>query len=330
MKKIVRLILVLIYCLSIFPAALAQKVSLESLNLDLEAYKDYLSIIKYAVPMTATNALKNNELLEKNLNKRVTILGFVKPEDGKYYFTKGKLYSSVVLEEKTLAFRPDNYIEFEAKEMTPYKPFEVYQITGNLGKNGDKYTIKAEFAEPQDVQSQILFAPDFSEEVKKLPNLDWNWETSYIYDSGKLVATDVKKIELPEQLKKLDQNEVSLKIWILDKETQPFEPATNSRYISLHSIAAGKCLCCGYNVEYNYSNTALIKLKKALPPQMLGGTFIGKVHLNPKDQWLKNGFFTLEDAYLVEPQTMPYLPPPPKKIKLKPKQVLPALKLPGM
>ena len=329
MKKLIKLILVLICYLSIVQNVAAQEISLESLSLDLKAYENYLAIIKYAVPMTATKALENEKLLEKNLNKRITILGFVKPEDGKYYFSKGKLYSSIVLEEKKLAFKPQNYILFETQKMVPYKPFEVYQITGKLTKKQNSYVIEAEYAEPQDVQSRIIYNPDFSSKLENLPHLVWNWEAAYINDSGKLIATDVVKIECPEQLKKLDQKEVSLKIWILDKETQPYIPASNSRYISLHSIAAGKCLCCGYNVNYDYSNTALIELKKSLPPELLGGTFIGKVHLNPKEQWLKNGFFTLKNAYLTEPQTMPYLPPPPKKIKLKPKQILPALKLPG-
>jgi hypothetical protein len=324
MKKLVAAILL------VFTGAAGFASGVEQLSLDMEFYREYLGRITHSKPVALEQLPENETLFAEKVGQRVTIVGFVRPVDGGRYFTRGFLTETMKLYDSAAITRAR--VQFETSNPVVFLPFEGYQVTGMLEKNGeDGYMIRADYAEPQGQMSRAILFPDLASETAMLPAFGWEDVTLPRHESGELICQDPEQIVLPEKLAKLSGKRVVFTTWLLDEKQAGFAPpATGSHYISAYVIVDGACRCCGENVRYDLGNTAMLRPADVLPETVEGGTFMGTLTLNASGSMATDGLFTIVDAVLVRPKNLPGSPPVAigKQMKLDRKDILPALMLP--
>ncbi len=321
-------ILFIICFFALTNSCFASQAGVVSQTIDNEGYKDYLSRITHSKAFTIAQLKINPTLLKQNENNKITVLGYVIPIDGQNFFSVGQIVNQTFVNKKT---PEDDFLTFKTEEFVSFHAFDVYQISGilkNIGSETDpKWQIEAKFAEPQMEQSKSLLSPDYKELLNMTPQVYWSWFDSFRDEQDRLLTFATDSIQIPQPLKDLEGKLIQIEAWLLDKGIKGNDPATGTKYISLHSVIAGQCPCCGFKGSYDYDNTARITTNASYPKKLWGGVFIGKLKLNEPDEWLREGLFTLEDAFLARPNRLPYLPPPPKKMRINPRMILPALKL---
>ncbi|GAB4270400.1 MAG: hypothetical protein Kow0029_07120 [Candidatus Rifleibacteriota bacterium] len=329
MKKTAFLVaLLMLFKIDSFPCAAGE--GLSKLVLNHQSYAEYYRKITYAQPLSLEQLEKEPDIFDKNLGKRVTILGFVEPEKPALFINHGKLVTLKIVNNDETDRHHGKKIAFQTSRNIQYKPYEVYQVTGILKKNmGDEttpYIIEAQFAEPQtDIPFYDRF-PELKNEISSLPMFDWETLYNLRDPMGRLLIAEASAAPLPESIKKLENKKIRLEGWLADltgKETGKI-PASGSMFISMHNLMGGQCACCGSYSDYAYDNTARIILKETLSPEVKGGIFTGVLKINPVEERNDFGFFTLEDAILAQTLSLPDIPEPaPPKINSQ--KLLPAL-----
>lgn len=302
MKKICWLALVFTFVFSTFcnAQALNYDSGIKKLTIDQEGYKTYLGKISYATPITLEDFSANPDKIKENIGKKVVVLGFATNSEESNKIKSGYLKKSIAIDPDSETNESKKYVKFVSKEASEYKPFEIYQVTGILQKMASdtqaKFIINANFAEPQGESSKVLYEPDLSKEIKSIPEINWSW----LYPITPTDQTASATMSVPDKLKSLENKFVKIRAWFHNDNT--LNQNSLKRNISCNRPDDAKCACYAPEPK-SCSNSATIILKKKLPAQVVGGLFIGKLIINPKEDWTKSGFFTIKDGILALPNS---------------------------
>jgi hypothetical protein len=282
---------------------------LETLKIDQKSYSEYLGNISYAKTLELESISNGTLQLETLIGKKVTVLGFVKPHqlNKNQFFSDGCLIMQRRLIPEHEFSETETGLRFKCQKQIQFKPFEIYQITGKLKQSDSsgEFYIDAQYAEPQAELSKIIYDPDIKAEVSGLEKYDWS-SVEYLRDLlGHLVASSAINLQLPDSIAELADGPVLIEAWFTNISNQNFDHASGTMFISAHNLVGSTCVSCGNSDEYGYDNTALMKLVHPLSKDLRGGIFAGTMRINPVQKRDSHGFFTIENAVLVRPLSMP-------------------------
>jgi hypothetical protein len=307
MKKLISLV-ALFLVVFLMPALTQPLKGVKEIEINHDAYSQYLQIISYATPVTLRQIEQSSETLKRLLGQKITTLGLVETDEKTDFFSQGRLVTRRSLtpdaEQETDAVQ----LPFVIKKPVQYKAHEIYQVTGVVKQKDKQFFVEAQYAEPQGELSKVVYIPDPMAQVASYPEFDW-YSLDNLRDMlGDLIASSATDLPLPESIAKLENKPVKLEAWFTSIDNENRKSASGTLFISIHNLLSGSCVCCGTSDEYGYDNTAKMTLLEPLSSQIQGGIFAGILRVNKNEERNKSGFFSIEDAVLIRPLRIPDKP----------------------